>query len=99
MAEIENPVLTQLRNRKDELLRFINYLDGNMYDKQPVKLSVNFKHRKFCDTTGYAMLNMNGIHIDNIIWKLKKACEEELAGMIKEIERYERSEEKHRGEA
>ena len=84
---MENPVVTSLKKKKESMSEFL-YFIGKNSDKNGTKISINFKHNRFRESTGFALLEFEGSEMYNIIRKIEQAVEEEIKSINGTIERY-----------
>lgn len=90
MPEIDNnPLLTDLKNRRSELSNFLKFISMNTH-RQPVNVSVNFKHRKFEDSTGFAMMKGPSPEMESLLLTLQSSAEDMIIELNKKIREHDR---------
>jgi len=44
-------------HEKQELKKFLEFIENN-HNRKPVRIAINFEHKRFSDNTGFATLNV-----------------------------------------
>jgi hypothetical protein len=86
---MENPVLTSLMDKRKKTIDFILYIEKNLFKKNGTKIKIDFKSSRFNDE-GFAILEMQGVEMNQIVRAIRSECLSQLEKMNKEIERYEK---------